>query len=537
MRVSIETIRATFLYRWPGSHLWSITRQPLRLRVMLIGEVFRSWEPLLWLAVVLLAALILSIRFEIGQNADGLLQTLMSLEHLTVFFWEQDRFANLIPLLTSFITNPTANAQTQLGIRIVGGLFAPLLFCAPIAQDRNYLRISRTVLLATSLALAFAPHRFIHEWFIEASPYGTSFALGGFALLLLDLAHLRDGLPATVLRLGGLLLTIAAYMVNASLLLFTGPLFALLAVTGRSRLAIEFGIASVVSGIVTVTASNSVAVTHTALGFGKSFVGLTYFLGEFSRKPGYFLGAMFAIFVLSVAVAKTMRWPAFRGLLGYGLMLTTTFILAFGAISLSSWVIANDLHPRYLVPLYILAASLGAISIVTVFDGVVARTALRSRVALCFCILLLLMASQRSLPPLPRDDGIVDASVRMTAAAAARDLIQLKLDGIAGDYWTVWPTIFLAEQHAYNLGQLPGLFFGASYRGIARREALQTRLFAQEHLDFACLDLLEEPCHAMISGVVGLPLSVTQTLLTRRSLANGHHISAFRLSPLTTEIP
>ena len=500
-----------------------------RQRIALIGDVMQSWEPLLWLVAAVLPVVIVAMRFDIGQNADGLVQTLMSLNHLTVFFWEQNRFANLVPLLTRGIADPTMNAQAQLAIRIVAGVAAPLLFTAPLVRDGDILRVGRIALLAADLALAFGPQRYLWEWFIEASPYGTSFALGGCALLAFDATRRLDGVRATALRCGGLLLTVAAYMVNMSLVLFTAPLFGLLAITRGSRLAIEFGLASAVGGIVTVIAANSVPVPHTTLRFGESFIGLTYYLWVFTQKPGYFLGAMFALFALSLGIGKALKRSSGDGLLGYGLMLLATFAFAFVAISLNSWVIANDLHPRYMVPLFILAASLGAISLVTVADATVtARN--RSRIGLGLCLAMSFMAGQRSLSTVPQDGGIVTSTIRTTATAAADELIRLRLDGVAGSYWLVWPTIFLAEQKAYDLGRPRGQFFGASERGIARRGTLKARLLVEGHLDFACLDLLQEPCRALVSEVVGSPLSIGQPPSPPHPVGPAHRLSVLRLT-------
>ena len=500
----------------------------------MLGEVAQCWQPLFWLVAVLLPAAIVAMRFDIGQNADGLLQTLMSLEHLTVFFWEQNRFANLVPLLTRGITDPTANAQAQLAIRIVAGAAAPLLFTAPLVRHGNILRVCRMALLATCLALAFVPQRYLWEWFIEASPYGTSFALGGCALLSFDAARRRDGAIAMALRCGGLLLTIAAYMVNMSLVLLTAPLFGLLAITRGSRLAIEFGLASTIGGIATVIASNSVAAPQTVLRFGESFIGLTYYLWVFTQKPGYFLGAMLALFALSLGVGKALKRGVDEELLGYGLIMLATFVFAFVGISLNSWVIANGLHPRYIVPLYILAASLGGISLVTMLE---AAAAARSRTWICLglCLATSLLASRRSLPPVPREAGIVSTTVQVTASAAAADLIRLKLDGIAGDYWLVWPTVFLADQHVHDLGRPPGHIFGASYRGTVRRNALRTQLFAQGHLDFACLDLPDEPCRALVSEVTGLPLAVHPLWPEHLMAEAGHRLSAVRLTTVSDQ--
>ena len=508
--------------------------RPLPQRLALLCTVLRAWEPVLWVSVAVMAALIIPLRYAIGQNSDGLLQTLISLQHLTFFFWEQERFANLLPWLASFITDPTANVEFQLALRIGLGVAAPLLFCVPGAPGGDCLAAGRATLLATALMLAFVPQRFIHELFVEASPYGTSFALGGFALLLFTGAAWRRGGAAIALRSAGLLLSLAAYLVNASLVLFTAPLFAAQAVLLGSRLAMEFGVASAIAGLGTAVAVGLTAAGTPAgsMRFGESTIGLTYYASELTRKPGIFLAAMGALLLLALMVEQTAGRPSDRAFARNGAVLIVTFVIGLFEISLSSWVILNYMHPRYLVPLYVLMAAVGALSVLNLVERVSARSAVRNMVTLGVCVALLMVAGLRKPEQLPLENGVVAAPFRPLAAAIADTVTQGRLDGVAGDYWTVWPGVFLAEQQAHDSGAAAGNVFGLTYRGRARRQAMTARLFARGQLKIACVDLPNaEACRGVAAEVLGLPSLTVHLLSPELPLSDGHTLRIVSLTP------
>ena len=62
------------------------------------------------LALVGAIGIVLS-RDPLGQNADGILETIISLQRVTLFFWDQNRFANIVHLLASGIRSPVLNAD------------------------------------------------------------------------------------------------------------------------------------------------------------------------------------------------------------------------------------------------------------------------------------------------------------------------------------------------------------------------------------------------------------------------------------------
>src|SRR5439155_20821710 len=60
-----------------------------------------------------------------SEHADSLLPVLVSTQRWTPFFWGQDRFGMLIPLLAMPIRHPLANLLAQGWMMTAAGLLAP----------------------------------------------------------------------------------------------------------------------------------------------------------------------------------------------------------------------------------------------------------------------------------------------------------------------------------------------------------------------------------------------------------------------------
>ena len=331
--------------------------RPLLAIVSMAWRVLAEWEAILWGAAVVGAGLIVGLRYEIGQNGDGLLLSLMSLQHLSFFFWGQDRFANLVPWLASAVHDPMANAQIQLAIRIGFGVAAPLLFCAPVGRPGDRFGACGVTLLATALALAFMPQRFVFEWFIEASPYGTSFALGGLAVLSFDADAGRVRWGSQIeFRVCGLVLVFAAYAVNASMVTLTEPMFLLLATASVRRGNANSTPAASVSGVgVTLDAATTdVDVKVTSMRDAETMVGLIAITTQvFTGDRAGFSWPRSLCLVRGVPVGLHVRRTFHLALVHDRAFMQVTRIGAchqpdgavFVGVSLSSCVVTNFLHP------------------------------------------------------------------------------------------------------------------------------------------------------------------------------------------------
>lgn len=502
-------------------------RRLLGRRLGLLVAVLNDWEPLLWASLGVVAALIVLGRYPIGQNSDGLLETIMSVQQLTVFFWGQDRFANLLPALTAGVTDPHANAICQLALRTLLGLLAPLFFCVLATPRDDAGTAWRATAAASALLLAFMPQREVFEAYIEASPYGTSFALAGFALLAFRRAALamEGNWSRPALRAIGLVLTCAAYMVNASMVLVAAPLLAGELLLFGSALAMDFSVASLAAVMATAALIAGVPndTPHTPFGFGETTIGLSYYGGAMLGKPGRFFACVLPATGVSLLLLR-YGWRDRRVSehLGQAGILVAALTISFIATALSSWVILNSMHPRYLVPEYFLTASLGGVSLVhlvrgTVRSGAVQRAVL---VGVCACLLLGAMHRTSSSRKEPTID-IVSGASKEVADAVAAAVLERSLDGVAGDYWDVWPAVFQAEQLAYDFGRPVGHVFGITPRGEGRRSAFVAQLLQKGRFGIACIGYDPDNCRALVLRTMRPPDTLARPAWPTMALPDG----------------
>ena len=91
---------------------------------------WRNWLPqlaaLMWI-VLLTTASYNRYMFD-GQHADVLINTVMSQQHLSLFYWGQNRLLNLLPFLTSLVSNIPANVFL---VTWLPGAFLAGLCCGP----------------------------------------------------------------------------------------------------------------------------------------------------------------------------------------------------------------------------------------------------------------------------------------------------------------------------------------------------------------------------------------------------------------------
>src|SRR4051794_37596076 len=124
-------------------------------------------------AVVLLASSVAVViglgRFHERHNADSLLPILVSLQHWTPYFWGQDRFGMLVPLIAEPIRSPFFNLLAQAWLTTAAALLAPFLVARFLATDQEWFAAGA---LAAALLLLM-PIRLQFDWF-ATQPYAVS---------------------------------------------------------------------------------------------------------------------------------------------------------------------------------------------------------------------------------------------------------------------------------------------------------------------------------------------------------------------------
>src|SRR5512138_925742 len=171
-------------------------------------------------AVALAAALVDLGSFHRLEDADSLVPILVSLQRWTPFYWDQERYGMLVPLLALPFRDPTWNLLVQRGLLALAGLAVPLLVARHVLAGRDWVLAG---LLSAAGLLAFWPARWSFD-FLGSQPYALSLAL---ALAGLALAEPGGRWGHRYVRWGvGFVVVAAAHWVNAAAGLALLPLAA-----------------------------------------------------------------------------------------------------------------------------------------------------------------------------------------------------------------------------------------------------------------------------------------------------------------------
>jgi hypothetical protein len=385
---------------------------------------------------------------------------LVSLQRWTPFYWDQERFGMLVPLLALPVRDPLWNLLFQRFLLALAGLGAVILLARHVLAGRDWPLAGA---LGVAGLIAAAPDRWLFEYLFD-QPYGLSLAL---ALVGLAGAEPEGGRPGAVQGQGlqreaaqrvarGALLVVAAHWVSAA----TGVLLAPLALARaaadlleradraevRSRLARELGLLAVglVAGQAFLRLAPPVAVSPwrldlAPLGAGELPAAWATLLGNGWRFGGPWPLALAGAAALGLAL---LALPALRPGLPGALLRAAALAGAALAWALFAgslrWVQLNGFHWRYLLP----SAVLLQISAAALLAEPLARLRRTARpAALAALALVPAAALAASGPP---SLAKVRAELDRAAGRLTPDLLAARCDVLAGSYWTVWPAVWHA---------------------------------------------------------------------------------------------
>lgn len=461
-----------------------------------------SIMPVLCAAVFALCLLFLARGISLRLSADGILPSIMALQKLTVYFWGQDRFGNLTGLLTVWLRDPVANVYAQMFLRLAAGLAAPVFYAALVFRHPS--EVWRAALLSDCLLLCVGGGDVMHETFVEASPYGTSLACAGLASLALRAPARRF---ATWMRIAAAALLLAAYVVNFGLVIIALPLVVVFAVlfpsAYRARLAVLHVIAAALAYLLPAVVAPGF---QSDLGLQASLPALLRYAGVVWHATGwlFFVAALLPGLLLGVWLWRCRRW---RHLRLSGVVIGALLALAacnFVVVASSRWLVINEFHVRYFVPGFLLLMSAGGVALWLAAMLSLRAPAFRAAAFIVAAAVLLLFA-HRHLHAHQVNEDFIEARRSELARAVGARYVALPLDGIAGDYWDVWPSVLMAEQYQYLAGYRGLDVLGVTYRGEVRREEFIARLATRGRLRLACIDLDPPDCAARASSVMKVP--------------------------------
>jgi hypothetical protein len=386
-------------------------------------------------------------RLEWG---DSIVAVLVSLQRWTPFYWDQERYGMLVPLLALPVRDPLWNLLVQRFLGGLAGLGAVVLLARHVLAGRDWPLAGA---LAVAGLLAAAPAEWLFEYLFD-QPYGLALALAAAGLAVAE-----PGPGGRRPRAGiawGALLVVAAHWVNAA----TGVLALALAVARaaadrlegedpravRARLVRDAGLlaAGLAAGQVLLRISPPVAVSPFPLDVrplplaalpGAWAALLANAWREAGAWPISLLGAAAA--GLGLLALPEMRRHLPGALVRAAALLGAAVAWALFVGSLR-WVEVNAFHWRYLAPSAVLV-QLAAAALLAEPLARLRRTARPAGLAALALVPAAALAAAGP-PSLARVRADLDAATgRLTP-----DLLAARCDVLAGDYWTVWPAVWHA---------------------------------------------------------------------------------------------
>lgn len=372
-----------------------------------------------------------SSRLHAFLDADSLLPVFVSLQRWTLFYWGQNRFGMLLPLVARPLTDPLANLALQSGLSLFA-LAAALALLVRLVAPLPLRLPAFALLLATLVAVEGAPGLAS----LQGQPYPLEMALGLAGILLVE-----QGRRRATRALGVATLASAAW-VSLALPLWAAPLVGLRLLVPaadapprrRTAEALAAVVAASLGGLLLSRFSAVHGTDYAPAPVATWLAGLaalTVRLAPRLAVPG--LAA--AILVPLLLVAVPPRAERAHGWLARAIgVLVATAALDLAALAASAWVRANGYRERYVFPALVLLSLAAVLAVCAA-----AARYLSARALLAAAVAPLVAALAIELgPPSPHAVRAATAPYLRRAAVVER----LRCTHLLGGYWQTWPVAF-----------------------------------------------------------------------------------------------
>lgn len=429
---------------------------------------------LLFVVVLGCLATITVLRYTAPYiQADGVLQSIMSVQDVNLFFWGQNRFASVVPFLASPIADPTLNLLACLLLN-AGFFYGLLLVLSWMGLRAVAGRRSWTALLVLWLVVSAAVNVLIAPGTIqiialETQPYSLSWllALGAFLLwkrsvwwayaAAVAMVAVAVGLNQSVI-VGAAFLAVVEMVRRRQWLRWPalGAVYVLWFGAWAWMSARWGGIA----GPIPDSAQDYL-----------SFDSL-----QVSKRSGEAVGSIvgalapirFSVVLVVACLCLLALSPARRSALVPRLALITAFSTGYFVLFAgNSWVAANNFAVRYFFPVLMAIILIVSVPIAAVLlDPPVLRH--RGTRPLAIGLALVAVAASLAGPLVPPSRSQVFQSVQATVDYAREN----RIDYLAGFYWDVWPTLYGTLQDGRES------HFATAFKSGGDPEAYEARLDA-----------------------------------------------------------
>jgi hypothetical protein len=422
---------------------------PNRLSAMLAAARSNPWIP----TFALVSAVATSMSFgtlHALQGADSIVPILVSLQRWTPFFWQQDRFGMLVPLLVMPVRDPLANLVVQGWLMSTAALLAPFLVARLLVDDPCEWFVAGAL---TNILLLLLPRPDVQFDWLVVQPYALSTALGTAGLILSEKSG-RTALVATVLM-------VLAHWVNLSVVVLVAPLALLRRRSVMRSITITMTITGVGVGVGAALTRLSPYHTTTAVLPAADWPHGWYDLLANATQSFPHRAALVVVAMLGV-MATVVVWRRCRrdvrdsigrqrlAAAGTALFVGATYWLVAGV---SRWVQLNIYLPRYIYPSVLMCGVAFGIVVAALVRNLSRSMTLGTALSLCVLTLF-----NYGVPSRARLRATLDSRL----GALTPDVIASGATVIGGNYWVIWPAVFHANLMTHR--QKGRAVYGLTYR-------------------------------------------------------------------------
>jgi hypothetical protein len=392
------------------------------------------------------------------QGSDSIVPILVSLQRWTPFFWQQDRFGMLVPLLVMPVNDPMANLVVQGWLMVTAALLAPFLVARLLTDDPRDWFVAGAL---TNILLLLLPRPEVQFDWLVVQPYALSTALGTAGLIVSEKPG-RTALAAAIL------LMVLAHWVNLSVIVLAAPLAL------RRRRSVTRPIAITIGGVAAGVALTRLSPYHTTTAIlpAAEWPHGWYALLANASQAFPHRAALGAVAILG-AIAAVILWRrCSRGVrdnivrqpleaAGTALVVAAAYWLVAGV---SRWVQLNIYLPRYIYPSVLMCGV--AFGIVV---AALVRNLSRSMTAVTALSLCVLTLFNYGVPSRARLRATLDSRL----GALTPDVLASGATVIGGDYWVIWPAVFHAN--LITRRQRGPAVYGLTFRSAPTDDPWQNR--------------------------------------------------------------
>lgn len=420
------------------------------------------------LTIVVAVSALLALWIDLSpihrfHNSDSLIPVLTSLDRWTPFYWEQNRFGMLVPLLALPFRDPFLNLLVQVGLRLFALVLAFFLLARAAVPRPWWPAVGAVTFGLFVLGKDLQQHNFQ-----QMQPYFQAASLALAGVFLLEGTGARKAAGAALLSL--------AFWVAPVTLFWLAPLLVLRGLKDLKDSKDNKGLSlssllSLKSLILFLAFGGSLLASRlsdyhraTDLGMAQLEAWPRAWLALAGRVADYFgpafLGAIALLLVAAVVLARRGRG---RPALAAGLCLLGTAAVELLVLGTSGWVHLNGFRVRFLAMTLLAVATAGpALLLGLLLEGRPERWG-RVANALALAALLPLALWRFGLP----SPGTAHAA--LLSGPEAREIATDGCTHVIGDYWRVWPAVFQARVLLRDRGEERKVW-GIAFRSTPTRD-------------------------------------------------------------------